>query len=329
MRRILPLLALLAGCPKHVDPGALDPTLARYVLVQPDAALYRSPDDSAPAHPWRDPDRVTARAARGDGWSVWRLVHSDRTWSEVESLPSDGAFCKPPWRPLHGLKLKLWVKTARLGAITTREVGRHSSNGTGYTLSPGLPVVSDGQGGVRVRLDDIDLSLKKAPPRTGTVFEAAPPLAPGKGPLVHPLRTTPLPVAGSRVTFGDASPPISLEAHLDDGLVRLATRCATFDVRGVDESRSGLAGLSTPATEPPPRPARHLRQGAPVYWPDGTLAGTVAGAAVPLPPEVAGVGDHRCFDLDLIPWRPEDEVPGPDQFLRLCLAPGDVVADEI
>lgn len=325
---LFPLLALLAGCPKQ-DLGALNPEKARYALVEPDAALHTSPDDSTPAHPWRDAQRATAEANRGDGWTVWRVVQSDREWTEVEDLPANGAFCKPSWAPLHGLKLKLWVKTSRLGTVTSRQVSGKGSDGTRYTLSPGLPVVSAPGGGVRVRLDDIDLALPRHPPGLNDTFKKAPLLAAGKGPLVHPLSTTPLPVAGGHVTFGDASPPISLEAHLGGGLVRLATKCASFDVRGVDETRSGLPGAPISADQPAPRPARHLRQGAPVYWPDGTLAGTVVSATHPLPPEVAGAAGHRCFDLDLLSWRPEGEVPKPGQLLRICVAPGDVVTDEL
>ena len=45
--------------------------------------------------------------------------------------------------------------------------------------------------------------------------------------------------------------------------------------------------------------------------------------------EVEGAKERRCFQVDLVKWRPEEEAPAADQTLTLCFDGGDILEEDV
>jgi hypothetical protein len=320
-------LALL-GCPKKGPDNAADET--RYALLRPDTPLRISPA-AAPQTPWRSLDVAAADAARGYGWTLWRVVRSDETWTELESVPATDpdAFCAAAFAPLEGLALNLWVATSALGTVTTTEVTQVYVDGTGWQLSAGLPVVVSANGSSVVRIGGgLSLLLPQPPASVATTFVASPLLPPVTGPPATVPADHLVPLGPDAALGFDAvhEPLIIEEPPNLDGLAVAATRCAKIVAPIVAAGDLGVDRFA--GSKHPEIPLAVAAGGATVYWPIGTVAGHVISDR-PLDIEVESSKGRRCFAIDLVKWRPDGEEPVPDQILTICLDPSDVLQEDV
>jgi len=320
-------LALLAGCPKgNVEPV---PEVPRYALVRPDTPLRTAPA-ADPMNPWRSLDATAADAERGYGWTLWRVVSEGEGWTGIESVPrtDPDAFCVAAFDPLEGLAVTLWVPTASLGTLTTRQVTQVYTDGTGWQLSAGLPVVVSPNGSAVVRIGGgLSLLLPEAPADLGTTFPPTPPLPPVAGlPVVVPDdNIVPLGPAAA-LGFDRIHEPLILEEKANlDGLAVAATRCAKI-VAPLKPADVAVDRLGWNAHDGPPLAS--AAGGAVAYWPSGTVAGRVV-TDRPFDVEVESAKGRRCFLVDLVKWRPEEESPAPDQILTLCFDGTDILEEDV
>jgi len=322
------LLLALVGCPKrNLEPV---PEVPIYALVRPDTPLRTAPTD-APINPWRSLDATVADAGRGYGWTLWRVASEAEGWTRIQSVPrtDPDAFCVGAFQPLQGLVIDLWVPTASLGTVTTREVTQVYTDGTGWQLSAGLPVVTSANGSAVVRIGGgLSLLLPQAPPDVGTKFPATPPLFAVIGPTVTVPADRIVPLGPDAALGFDAlhEPLVMEEKPNPDGLAVAATRCAKI-VAPLKSAEGGLVA-STGRNGRDGPPLASAAGGSTAYWPSGEVAGRVV-IDRPLDVEVADAHGRRCFLVDLVKWRPDGEEPPPDQALTLCFDPGAILEEDV
>jgi hypothetical protein len=269
----------------------------RFVLVPQKTWLFRAPRNEARAVQLVDTD---------GGVSMWtfRYVRDVGAFVEVDGNVTREELCAPSIPGLAGLHLKLFVRRADLPLATVRPVKLSGSDGSQVELSPGVAVEKNDSGTYSAPFDSMTLrQLRLAKADVGVVFQAptffrAPesdalpllledevPLASGAvlvgGPYAWPIESKPLSETEHLFTFWD--PCARVKAPLAPA--KLAPRSART-----------ATGKGAPVTAG----AYTVREGAPLFWPDGSKAGTVAQSdPAHFRAESTGSKKRRCFERAL------------------------------
>jgi hypothetical protein len=322
--RVAWAVGLLAGCGGRGATEAPAPARAEhplgpaFVVVADETWFHPAADASAPRA------RAAVRAGcggRGEPTTwVMRRVEKVGDWLAVENLqpPEAAAHCADHPEALDGWRLRLYVRVADLQLVTTREVKIDFADGTGFTVSAGVPVtpVADR---FSVDVDGHAVALPIPAAAVGTDYAAATP---------HLLADDAtdeddLGVPGATYLGGDLVALRASAVEHAGEIYALTNRCDQFRVRIPDASSGGTGwgtiGCGRPGELGEPGLPRVVA-GARLRWPDGTDAGEALVEQTIRWPAAAAAGASRCFRLPLrerVDW-PDREHPQDEWFLTLC-----------
>ncbi len=322
-------LALLAlGCgPSRVrwEPQPTAPEASSFALVSAGARFHVAPDPRAPAVALAPPGAERAPWL-ADAFVVVRVLAEEDGWARVETLgAAPEAHCVPEAVPgLRPLRLRLYVESRALAALTVREVTQRFDDGTSIWLARGVPLERLSRDGFhRVRLGALSTVIRLAPSDVGQRYlpsEPRPAAVPAGRLALDALRAG-VPILGQtgRVHSAEATedvPLAAIEPRGSESIVVLAPRCAELSVRVpahvVGEPPDALAATPEPAAPVAPP---WVEAGTEMFWPGGRDAGSVA-ERLALDRPIEDGSELRCFGRSL---HGEDD-PG----IVLCFRRADV-----
>ncbi|MEO8844786.1 MAG: hypothetical protein ABI591_23565 [Kofleriaceae bacterium] len=292
-----------------------------YAVVLPTTALYTSTDPTGViVH--TDLPRVVRVVTPGVVWTEVVTDLSTTTSPEAALGPGGSRQC---YEHPHasGLELHLFVKTAELAPVTTRDVAITFDDGTAVTLSRGVAIgPTDPHGDREVTLDGFRFHVAIANSELGTTFR--------DGAHVHPQRNgydglddaTAVSFDHQRRKFEvlEVAWPLYVDevVELAGGghLVTLDGGCGRFRLqyRGTlsnGDPSGGDGNWSTTKT-----PAYDTVVGTTAFWLDGSVAGKVVATTVVSEPAPSLAPDRRCF---LAPFDGERSAP-----IAVCFATKDL-----
>ena len=326
MNSTLPLalsavVTAFAGCaaaPLHGEfPLHQAPPRQVYAVVQAQTAWATSPlPDARVLLPVDPPQALRPAVSRAERQYFGRLLGYRGAMAALEvgepAWPQGGQLnhCASALAVPSGLRLVLWVPRERLAPVLQKPLHHRYIDGTGYDLTPGLPlgpaVAAGNQPGSHFRPLVTDRFLSAAQVPDDAVGLSYQPLALPKAETESAeqwIESPDLPLGDGRLL---RRPP-SLEhlwsrqirqdpADSDQRLVGLQDRCARFVVRLPASALGNAVGgflLGSIGSG-----ASQVRGGAVLTWADGALAGqtvrdTWVGRA--LPPR----GERMCFAVAL------------------------------
>ena len=313
-------LALLRGEPTDsMDPPALpdeapesiDPV--RYSLVWADARFVTHRDGSG--QELRDREWFDGRDAHLGEVLLVRVVGAADQFTEVEVVPAAGwRHCRADTPIDPAYQVRLLVLPTDLAPVLTTTFEHRWEDGTSVSVRPGAPTAEG-----RVALDGLVVTLPELPPVQVGVDYLAPPRWRGPQRDLGPLPGTANPTLGGRSVSIVGPRPPAVEAWDDGaGLATFAGPCGTAVVHsdqgptpGEPEGVVGtLARLST---------RRKAVAGTRLYWPDGSVAGTLGTDRTFAEDQLAGLG-YRCFATPFGTHREGHRRPD----LRLCIEEEDL-----
>jgi hypothetical protein len=291
------------------------------VLVPRSAELYQAPRATAPH--WHD-RAVDLRREPGstsleDAFWVFAVDgEADHGFVPVQAESALGVpgRCYETPDGLAGLKVRFWVKEDALWPVLTEPVAVQYPDGTAVALLPGVAVsapsakLEGAEPEVLVRLDGLRFKLKVPASAIATRYV---PLA-GHLPAVEGTAQQLTPRAGLRLGGHDfdlgraAFEPIAQRVDRVAGKTFAVLRHACGSYRVEVRTAQGEPAFGPPSTdvepagvqgEPPAPNAEILARGAPLFWTDGSPAGT---AELDLPlraSELPRAHGRRCFAFDL------------------------------
>jgi len=284
--RSLYLLCLLVST-AHAD---------HFIVVRSDAPLYEQPlPDAAKGYVSRPRSRPLSHL-------VFHVVGEGLDFVEVESNPELGSHCYQAYSELRAVALHAFVRRGDLAPVTTRETTVGLANGTSVMLASGLAVMPATAGMRRVSADDWSLLLEIPPTAVGLMYEPHASATVGSADEV----TTPGPFQIAGQPLFDLSYPLpayDVTRRNTDVLATVLVRCARFRLslprsRITTPDGGVLGGLVSPVS------GFTVRAGAPVYWRDGTHAGSMRRSLTFAPSRAASgrqcaqIGDMPiCFDV--------------------------------
>lgn len=309
------VLGLLAGCggtratEVAVNPAEAPVVAPAFVVVSGAAWFYGSPDATGP--------RARAAVATGcggvapEGWTMRRVAVSG-DWITLENLQSEeaDAHCVGALDALDGWRLRLYLHASDLLRVTTREVDVALADGTGFTLSAGVPIDEPEVTGLPIPAPDVGTDYA-TPTRHLLAAD-------------HVADDDDLGLPGTAYLAGK---PVNLRASAVEHtgtLYTLTNRCTQFRVRIPEEDGGtgwGTIGCGRPGELGEPG-LPHVAAGARLTWPDGSAAGeALVEQVIRWPaPVLSSAGGRRCFRLPLrkrVDWPYRDHQQD-DWFLTLC-----------
>lgn len=341
------VLAVAGGC-KSRDPGervgkesVVPEAVPERVVVVVDgsASLYTRPGGPA------------VEIGAGAAPRAFRLIWRDGEWAEIETTGVHREMTAPPrvggnagelrscHEVLDGLsafRLRLFVRAADLLSVTNRPIRIENGDGTWAEIGAGVAIGPEKEGAGRRRVFGqfpFDAAIPDDAIADSIVdTEAVDAGRPEGRPDAAALYVT----WEVQAQFGDQSirlmprwPPsnIPVEAAAPDGettLVTIGEGCLRLGVRVrssevTPESTSGYVNRRWPDELEGPM----ARQGAAVYWPDGSRAGVVH-APTRLGGYTIADSGRLCFARSLFGvYVPTEETP----VLRMCLAASGVAEE--
>jgi hypothetical protein len=288
------------GAPRRTGSDGSD-ALSGFVVLRGGAPIYRAPDESAVLRPARP-------EASASGPYALRLASVQGDWVEVISLGerhcASGEFGEPQYA------LRVFVRRSDLQDVLRRRVVVRHPDGTGFTLSPGLPLLRIGER-YHVAVHGGSIGLPIPADAVGKSYASAPgPLPDGSwGSWAGVVRPEALRLGGHPVDYRYPSPrsvwdrdEFSVDAvergsqrvTFHNACARIVLFSSSIGEGGVIGDMFGDRGLK--------RPFR-IADGAPLFWEDGSSAGSVRrGLAVR---EVFESGELVCTRLRLATMRGE------------------------
>jgi hypothetical protein len=269
----------LAGAPAGAASGT-GAIADRHVLVSDTAWLRTAPDDAAPHA------RLAGAGTPAGTRHALRLVKELPDAMEVEPIDDAGGArtCYEDVKGLRELALRLYVAKADLLPVTVRELKLKHKDGTSLTLAGGVAVAAPATAGEPHHALIAGMSLPFTPP-PGTVGSAFVPSHHFDVSKLEPYSPAPtarldgLPIGESK-SVGIYKK--SGKVRGPDRLLDLRAPCMAMSVlepieplgRGTGMGGTGMIGRTASSH------GALLKKGAPLFWPDGSPAGSTRAKVV-------------------------------------------------
>lgn len=328
------LLAATTSCapPRRSWQPVRSTETSSYAVIWQGAPMHVAPDRSAPSL-----TLLSARAAR-EPWgrtalAPFRVLWERDGWVALETLgaPSD-PHCATSPPALASMRLKLFVPSAALVPVTTREVDQSFQDGTSIHLGRGVPLEPLGnQNLFRARFGSLTTVVRLAPGEVGTRYLPSTPAPPlGRAMMLsgEALEAGVPTIAESGRVHSDHANAMPAEVIDMQGgsesRVEIRPRCGRLVVRVPFHAVGPPAGLLFGALGRDTTGDTFLEAGTPLFWGDGREAGRTSERLF-LRREIAGAEGRRCFTHALRFVPPEAAAPDPSAFITLCVAARDVI----
>ncbi len=276
-----------------------------FAIVWAGARFHTAASREAPTvslAPPRDPREPWAQ----DTFLTFRLLSERAGWATLETLGGDrAAHCTPERPALRALRLRVHVRSRALVRVTVREFTQSFEDGTSLELARGVPLEPLGGDLYRARLGALSTVVRLDPSAVGTRYLPSDPRAggPTQGSLASAALRAGVPAIGQRGRVYSSArtdaPVWGVEPLDGERLVELRTRCGRLlsrvpadvvlppDAPGSSDPQSEAAGDS-PISPP------YIAAGSPMFWPDGSDAGSTV-ERLRARDEVPAGGARRCF----------------------------------
>lgn len=333
MARVAFALLLLSCAPARRSWQPVQtPQAVSYAVIWQGAPLHVAPSPSAPAVRLMS-DRASQQPWGRTALSPFRVLWERDGWIALETLGEpDASHCAPAPPALRPMRLKLFVPTAALVPVTTREIHQEFPDGTELHLARGVPLEPLGSRDLyRARMGELTTVVRLSPGEVGTRYQPSEPLAPlpielmlGGDALAAGVPT----LAGSGRVHADHA--VALPAAMVDmqggseSRVEIRPRCGRLVVRVPFQAVGPPSGLVLGSFRGGASGDTWIEAGAPITWGSGDEAG-VASERVFVTREVEGGAGTRCF-AHALRYVPENEAaPDPSAFITVCARERDVV----
>jgi hypothetical protein len=285
------------GAPRRAGSDGSE-ALAGFVVLRRGAPIYRAPDENAVLVPARSDDAAS-------GPYAFRFASVQRDWVEVISVGethcAPGDFVNPQYA------LRVFVRRSDLQDVVRRRVAVRHPDGTGFTLSPGLPLYRIGDR-FHVAVDGGSIGLPIPANAVGKSYASVPGPHPA-GFAIGSVSPGTLRLGGQPVGHRYSSRPSMWapgefavdEVERGSQRVTFHNACARIVLSTPSIGEVSSLGDSFGCRER--EREFQIEDGAPLFWRDGSSAGSVRrGLAVH---EVFESGGLMCTRLRLASLRDE------------------------
>jgi hypothetical protein len=284
------------GAPRRAGSGARD-TLDGFVVLRGGAAIYRAPDEGAVLVPATTEEEASGRYA-------FRVASVQGDWVEVISLAESHCASDEFGEPEYALRV--FVRRSDLQDVLRRRVVVRHRDGTGFTLTPGLPLLRIGER-YHVTVGGGSIGLPIPREAVGKSYASVPGPRPD-GFWAGVVRPEALRLGGQPVDYRHSPPhfmwypEFSVDAA-EPGSQRVTFHNACARIVLFSPSIGEGATLGDSFGMRLPKRVFGIADGAPLFWEDGSSAGSVRrGLAVA---EIFESGGLMCTRLRLATMRGE------------------------
>ncbi len=308
---------------------------ARLAVVGPTTPLHRHPDAASPAViAFPVEAERTAPAARAH--RVFEVVEERGEWVALRSNPHRRSpTCYGSPNALLFYEVTLWARATDLTPVVRKKTRVPHADGTSLLLrsATALRPVADRPGRYLVLDSYGEVEVELSPKRVARTARADPGFDDQVWSDARVDLSAGAQLLGQRVTLSgwNGRMEASVRGRSDGrGLATLATGCARYKVlvdagswRQEMSLGTGLDAMFRRGGEGEPK---HVRPGAPLWWPDGTRAGlaTCEDRVFATRPDEHG---RRCASLDYPFGYPDWQRPEGTSALTICFAPADLGAE--
>jgi hypothetical protein len=248
-------------------------------------------------------------------WTA-RLLSVEGDWALLEFGAGSWTYhcsLSKPWSP--EWRVRVWTDRAALQSVVTSAVRESHADGTLVDILPGTPVVKGG-----VQMGRLRVPVELPADHVGDRYREAEQLEKRGGSTVAVPTDTALAVGGQAVPLPSGDEPL-YAVDSGEGQLTFESRCGRVVAAGTVAEGGGMSGLmGVLGGIAGLQVARYqLRAGTPLWWPDGTRAGTLAAdRTVPMsdfPEKEPGL---RCVSLQVDHYGSGNAAP-PGRAAEVCV----------